>query len=76
MGGGVTEAGQSAPNIPPHLIFKTFREGDDAVTCLGNEAVKGVESGLGSQGWVVVVGNLGWNPGPVLLQLCGSGQLP
>lgn len=49
---------------------------DDAVTCLEKKAVKGVESGLGSQGWVVVVGNLGWSPGPVLLQLCGSGQLP
>lgn len=46
------------------------------MACLGKEAVKGVESGLGSQGWVVVVGNLGWNPGPVLLLLCGSGQLP
>uniref|UniRef100_A0AC11ES57 Uncharacterized protein n=1 Tax=Ovis aries TaxID=9940 RepID=A0AC11ES57_SHEEP len=39
--GGFTEAGQSVSNIPPHLIFKTFREGDDAVTCLEKKAVKG-----------------------------------
>lgn len=57
---------QSVSNIPPHLIFKTFREGDDAVTCfLEKKAVK-----------VCVVGGLesGLEPWSCLLQLCGSGQ--
>lgn len=36
------------------------------MTCLEKKAVKGV----GGWGW-----NLGSSPGPVFLQLCGSGQL-